>query len=37
MCDVCNMQNSLKFDKTLPYLTPLTPMKPQFFLLFGFI
>ena len=31
------MQNSLNFDKTLPYLTALTPMKPPFFVLFGFI
>ena len=31
------MQNSLNFDKTLPYLTALIPMKPPFFVLFGFI
>ena len=24
------MRNSLNFDKTLPYLTTLTPMKPPF-------
>ena len=29
------MQNSLNFDKTLP--SALTPMKPSFFALFGFI
>ena len=27
----CYMQNSLKSDKTLPYLTVLTPMKRPFF------
>ena len=27
------MRNSLNFDKTLPYLTALTPMKPPFFVL----
>ena len=31
------MQNSLNLDKTLPYLTALTPMKPRFCVLFGFI
>ena len=31
------MRNLLNFDKTLPYLTVLTPMKPPFFVLFGFI
>ena len=30
------MQNSLNFDKTLPYLTALTPMKPPFFCTFWF-
>ena len=34
---MCYMQNSLNFDKTLPYLTALTPMKPPFFALFVFI
>ena len=33
----CYMQNSLNFNKTLPHLTALTPMKPAFFVLFGFI
>ena len=27
----CYMQNSINFDKTLHYLTALTPMKPPFF------
>ena len=27
------MRNSLNFDKTLPSLTALTPMKPPFFVL----
>ena len=27
---VCNMQNLLNFDKTLPYLKTLTPMKRPF-------
>ena len=31
------MQNLLNFDKKLPYLTALTPMKPPFFVSFGFI
>ena len=31
------MQNSLNFDKTLLYLKTLTPMKPTFFVLLGFI
>ena len=30
------MRNSLNFDKTLPYLTALTPMKPPFFEYFSF-
>ena len=30
------MRNSLNFNKTLPCLTALTPMKPPFFELFGF-
>ena len=36
---ICNtyMQNSLNFDKILPYLTALAPMKPSLFVLFGFI
>ena len=31
------MQNSLKFNKTLPYLKALATMKPPVFVLFGFI
>ena len=34
---MCHMQNSLNFDKTLLYLTALTPMKSPFFVFFGFI
>ena len=30
------MQNSLNFDKALPYLKALTPMKPPFIVLFVF-
>ena len=37
ICNVCYMRNSLSFNKTLPYLTALTPMKSPFFVLFGFI
>ena len=36
MCNACCMRNSLNFNKTLPYLTALTTMKPLFFVLFGF-
>ena len=31
------MQHSPNFDKTLSYLTTLTPMELPFFVLFGFI
>ena len=31
------MQNSLNFDKKLPYLTALTPIEPPFFVFFGII
>ena len=31
------MGNSINFNKTLPHLMVLTPMKPPFFVLFGFI
>ena len=34
---ICYMRNLLNFNKTLPDLTALTPMKPSFFVLFGFI
>ena len=30
------MRNSFNFDKMLPYLTTLTPMKPPFFCIFWF-
>ena len=31
------MRNLLNFEKTLPYLTALAPMKPHSFVRFGFI
>ena len=34
---VCFMGNLLNFNKKLPYLTALTPMKRHIFVLFGFI